>query len=263
MESQLNSLLENLTKCEVIVRTFNPDHFQTLFDHEEIFEIEFNGFWSVNSFRESLHHLFQSLANEAKNQTKKDTATYLTTLSELNSYRTQIRAFKRQYFPAKIKQVVFNRVELRFDSIDKAIVDREALRAKIMDFVLVQSCLLKNLDELFKNTSNFMISALQLQSQFTFSKLEAIPKNTAEREIELQWSGSKTDFIELYYALYKVQYIKRRDGAPLQKKEMFRLMSQFFNVPAGNYNTLLNAAQNRKIDKSVLFTSLAEAVRAE
>jgi hypothetical protein len=261
MENHLSSIFENLSRCEVTIRTSNPDHYQALFDHEDPFEVEFNGFWSLNLYREWLHESYLKMLSYVKEKLKQEEVNYFKAIEEFHNYILEIRAFRRHFFHVKNMDLVLSRVICRFEAIEKTIVDKDALKRRTVQFIKIQTAFLKNLEELFKKTIANLQAKVQMLFQQEPPKVKVPIAKSTDSGVKLQWAGTKTEFFELCNALHKTNYIKNQDGTPLKQKDMFNAVSQVFNVSAGNYSTLLNAASNRKLEKSVLFTTLSEAVR--
>jgi hypothetical protein len=264
MQNQLSTLLETFTRVQVIVRPKNSEHFITLFDHEENFEVEINGHWSVNAYANSLHQSYKALLAETRSLAEGLPETYSISSSSLLSLSTETRAFKRQYFPGENPKVAFSRISIQYESIEVSDVDKELLKQKVEQFIAHQARLLRNLIELFDRYSKMLAKLSRLKDQHNTAMLSGTTApdkhNPQTLFVDLKWDGTVTEFIELYDTLHEVRLVSRRDGMPLMKKDMFSSLGNTFNVKTRNFNTLKNATQNRKIEKG-LFARLSEAIQ--
>jgi len=264
MKKQLSTLFETFTHVQVIVRPKNPERFFTLFDHEENFEIELNGYLSVNEYANSLHQSYKALLEETRSLVEGLPETYSISSSNLLSLSTETRAFRRQYFPGKNLKIAFSRISIQYESIEVSDVDKVLLRIKVEEFITQQAKLLRNLIELFESYSEFLTKQIRLEDQQRTVRLSGTTApdkyNPQTLFVDLKWDGTVTEFIELYDTLHEVRLVSRRDGMPLLKKDMFSSLGNTFNVKTRNFNTLKNATQNRKIEKG-LFARLSEAIQ--
>lgn len=265
MKKQLSTLFETFTHVQVIVRPRNPERFFTLFDHEENFEIELNGYLSVNEYANSLYQSYKALLEETRSLVEGLPETYSLSISSLQSLSTETRAFKRQYFQGKNLKIAFSRISIQYESIEVSDVDKVLLRRKVEEFITQQAKLLRNLIELFDSYSALLTKQIRLKAQLNPVILSGTPvpnnSNLPAATVELEWKGTRTEFVELYDALYKVRLVSRRDGMPLMKKDMFRALGQVFNIQTKNFNTLMSATQNRKMENKGLFARLSEAIQ--
>ena len=98
---------------------------------------------------------------------------------------------------------------------------------------------------------------LPLES-FHFINMDDLKENPMERPSKLFWTGSKTDLIELLYALH---YSKCINSGTADIKELASHFEHFYNVDLGNYYHTFIEIRSRKTGRTKFLDRLIEMLK--
>jgi hypothetical protein len=76
---------------------------------------------------------------------------------------------------------------------------------------------------------------------------------------ELTWSASKTDLIELVYAL---KFSGALNGGMVQVKQIMEVLETLFDIDLGNYYKTYSEIKNRSKDRAKFLNKLSESLVA-
>ncbi len=79
-----------------------------------------------------------------------------------------------------------------------------------------------------------------------------------EKPSKLFWTGSKTDLVELLYALHASEFI---NGGTVDIKEMASHFEHFYNVDLGNYYHTFIEIRSRKTSRTRFLDRLIELLQ--
>lgn len=82
-------------------------------------------------------------------------------------------------------------------------------------------------------------------------ELKLFDDGNSPHSFDLDWLGSKTDFIIMTTALYLGGFIGSKNGSN-SKKEVIQKLSRYFNIDVSNYKILLNKAVTRENSATII-----------
>ena len=152
-------------------------------------------------------------------------------------YKSKATHLDEQYFLRENKTIRINVEEYYFFTEDKFSTSHDGSLAIVMAYIKLIEYLKNEINKL-NNTSKNMGSITPFQ-----------------KKSQLNWSGSKTDLIELIYALHATRSI---NNGIIDIKELATNFEQIFNIKLGNfYNTFIEI-KARKTNTTKFLDQLKE-----
>lgn len=119
------------------------------------------------------------------------------------------------------------------------------------------------LDHRFSTTHDFKaatILANEIFQRYLENKIKNLSNNKSQsiqmpNNKKLKWTGSKTDLIELIYALHTLKVFN--DGKA-EIAEIAKCFEEIFDIQLGDYYRVWNEIKNRKINKTKFIDTLSE-----
>ena len=153
-----------------------------------------------------------------------------------NYYRRGAMSLDEQYFVRGNRDLRLPLESFHFLIDDKFSTCQDGTVATIMAYDMLIVYLRKEVDDL-NNT------------------LEPTKNTPMEKPSKLFWTGSKTDLIELLYALHASESI---NGGTVDIKEMASHFEHFYNIDLGNYYHTFIEIRSRKTSKTRFLDKLIE-----
>ena len=153
-----------------------------------------------------------------------------------NYYRRGAMSMDEQYFVRGNRDLRMPLESFHFLIDDQFSTCQDGTVATIMAYDMLIVYLRKEVDDLNNN-------------------MEPTKNTPMEKPSKLFWTGSKTDLIELLYALHTSKYI---NGGTVDIKEMASHFEYFYNVDLGNYYHTFIDIRSRKSSRTRFLERLIE-----
>ncbi len=171
-----------------------------------------------------------------QNQIDKLQAFFNDNLEFYNYYRRGAMSMDEQYFVRGNRDLRMPLESFHFLIDDQFSTCQDGTVATIMAYDMLIVYLRKEVDDLNNN-------------------MEPTKNTIMEKPSKLFWTGSKTDLIELLYALHASESI---NGGTVDIKEMASHFEHFYNVDLGNYYHTFIEIRSRKTSKTRFLDKLIQ-----
>jgi len=171
-----------------------------------------------------------------QNQIDKLQAFFNDNLEFYNYYRRGAMSMDEQYFVRGNRDLRMPLESFHFLIDDQFSTCQDGTVATIMAYDMLIVYLRKEVDDLNNN-------------------MEPTKNTIMEKPSKLFWTGSKTDLIELLYALHASESI---NGGTVDIKEMASHFEHFYNVDLGNYYHTFIEIRSRKTSKTRFMDKLIQ-----
>ncbi|HKL90434.1 MAG TPA: RteC domain-containing protein [Allomuricauda sp.] len=156
-----------------------------------------------------------------------------------NYYRRGAMSMDEQYFVRGNRDLRMPLESFHFLIDDQFSTCQDGTVATIMAYDMLIVYLRKEVDDLNNN-------------------MEPTKNTIMEKPSKLFWTGSKTDLIELLYALHASEFI---NGGTVDIKEMASHFEHFYNVDLGNYYHTFIEIRSRKTSRTRFLDKLIELLK--
>lgn len=102
----------------------------------------------------------------------------------------------------------------------------------------------------------YKLCEVELKRYDSVRKKDTPEDNNKVAVQNFKWTGTPTEFLELFTALYKSECIKRKDNSPLTRKDFLTYFQQLFMIEIKDLEGLLARATNRKTNRTPFLDSL-------
>lgn len=174
-----------------------------------------------------------------QNQIDKLQAFFNDNLEFYNYYRRGAMSLDEQYFVRGNRDLRLPLESFHFLIDNQFSTCQDGTVATIMAYDMLIVYLRKEVDDLNNN-------------------LEPTKSTPMEKPSKLFWTGSKTDLIELLYALHASKYI---NGGTVDIKELASHFEYFYNVDLGNYYHTFIDIRSRKTSRTRFLDRLIEMLQ--